>query len=113
MTPVYRPETTVELAIAESVLEANGIPYFVHNAGFGGLYPGIQLGLLNVRTIMVPREAADLAADVLSHYLSDTSGVRANRERSVWHILRLIIEGLSMAWCVPRVGNVKRGATEP
>jgi len=34
---VYKPQTLIELAVAESVLQANGIPYFVHNAGFGGL----------------------------------------------------------------------------
>lgn len=113
MTPIYYPETAIELAIAESVLEAHEIPYFVHNRGFASLYPGIQLGLLNVRTILVPPSASDAARELLAHYLGDPSGVRANRERSVLHILRLIFEGLCFAWFVPRVGKVKSHELEP
>ena len=108
MTPVYHPESAIELAIAESLLEAHQIPYFVHNRGVAGLYPGIQLDLINARTILVPISAADWAKDVLSEYLSDPSGLRANRERSVPHVLRLIFETLCMGWCVPRIGNVER-----
>ena len=105
MLPIYHPETAIELAIAESLLTAHGIPYFVHNRGFAALYPGIQIGLLNARTILVPASESEWAIDVLAHYLSDPSSVRANRERSFWHVLRLIFEGLSMGWCMPRVGN--------
>ena len=108
MTPIYRPESAIELAIVESLLEAHQIPYFVHNRGFAGLYPGIQLDLLNARTILVPSSAADWEKDVLSQYLSDPSGFRANRERKFWHVLRLIVEALCMAWCVPRIGDVER-----
>jgi len=110
---VYKPQTLIELAVAESVLEANGIPYFVHNAGFGGLYPGMQLDLLNVRTIMVPPSAADDAKEVLAHYLADEPGLRANRERSFWHILRMLAEAACGPWVVPRVGAVKRVQIEP
>ena len=113
VTPVYRPETAIELAIVESLLQAHDIPYFVHNRGFAGLYPGIQLHLLNARTILVPTEVSEIAKDVLTQFLADTSGVRQNRERSPWHILRLILETLCTGWCVPRVGNVKGQVLEP
>ena len=111
MISVYKPQTLIELAIAESVLEANNIPYYVHNRGYGGLYPGIQLDLLNVRTIMVPPSAADAAREVLSHYLKDEPGLVTNRERSVWHVLRMLAEAACGAWIVPRVGSVKRETT--
>jgi hypothetical protein len=64
-------------------------------------------------TILVPSEASDMAKDVLAQFLADTSSVRQNRERSFWHILRLIFEALCMGWCVPRVGNVRQQALEP
>lgn len=112
MTPVYHPESAIELAIAESLLEAHGIPYFVHNRGYGGLYPGIQVDLINRRTILVPPSAGDWAKDVLSEYLSDSSGLRADRERSFRHILRLIVETLCMGWCVPRIGKSSGKASE-
>jgi hypothetical protein len=107
---VYKPQTLIELAIAESVLEANDIPYYVHNAGFGGLYPGMQLELLNVRRIMVPPSAVDAAKEVLAFYVADDPGISFNRERSFWHILRMLAEAACGPWIVPRVGAVKRGA---
>lgn len=108
MIGVYKPQTLIELAVAESVLEANNIPYFVHNRGYGGLYPGMQLDLLNVRTIMVPPSAADAAREVLNLYLGDEPGLKTNRERSLWHIVRMLAEAMCGAWFVPRVGAVKR-----
>ena len=113
MTPIYRPETAIELAIAESLLEAHEIPYYVHNRGFASLYPGIQVHLLNARTILVPAEASELAKDVLAHFLEDVSGLRQSRERSPWHIVRLIVETLCMAWCVPRVRYAEGKRLEP
>jgi hypothetical protein len=113
VTPVHRPQTLIELAVAESVLEANGIPYFVHNGGFGSLYPGIQLDLFNVRTILVPPSAADAAREVLEHYLGDEPGLKANRERSLWHILRMLAEAVCGPWIVPRVGATRGRRLEP
>ncbi|HZM33795.1 MAG TPA: DUF2007 domain-containing protein [Burkholderiales bacterium] len=109
MIAVYRPQTLIELAVAESLLEANGIPYFVHNGGFGSLYPGIQVELYNARTIMVPPSAAADAKDLLAHYLSDTPALVHNRERSIWHILRMVLEA-GAGWGVPRVGAIRRAA---
>ena len=107
MIGVYKPQTLIQLAVAESVLEANGIPYFVHNRGYGGLYPGMQLDLLNVRTIMVPPSAADAAREILGHYLSGEPGLSTSPERSPWHILRMLAEAMCGAWFVPRVGAVR------
>jgi hypothetical protein len=106
---VYRPQTLIELAVAESLLEANGIPYFVHNRGFGSLYPGIQIELYNARAIMVPPSAAEEARDILAHFLSDAPGLVHNRERSIWHILRMVLEA-GLGWGVPRVGVTRRAA---
>lgn len=113
MTPIYRPETAIELAIAESLLEGHEIPYYVHNRGFASLYPGIQIHLLNARTILVPAEASEMAKDVLAHFLEDASGLRQSRERSSWHIVRLIFEALCAGWCVPRVGYAGGKTLEP
>ena len=46
MISVYKPQTLIQLTMAESLLMANDIPYYVHNQGYGGLYPGMQLDLL-------------------------------------------------------------------
>jgi hypothetical protein len=65
MIPLYRPGNPADLALAESLLIASDIPYFVHNHHFSGLYPGVQVELYNVCTIMVPEVAASEAHEVL------------------------------------------------
>ena len=47
-----------ELALIKSLLERNGIPYFVQNEHFGSLYPGLALPF-NARVVMV--EESDIA----------------------------------------------------
>ena len=107
MRAVYRPQTLIELAVAESVLEANGIPYFVHNRGFASLYPGIQIDLYNAHTIMVPPSAEESAREVLAHYLCDVPGLLHHREHSFWHIVRMVLEAAA-GWGVPRVGRARK-----
>ena len=107
MVPVYRPENGVELALAESVLQAHGISYFVHNRGFGSLYPGMQIDLYNVRTIMAPAAAEEVARDVLTHFLDGSNEVtivdlHSKARSSVWDRIRLVAELLVCGWCVPR-----------
>jgi hypothetical protein len=103
---IHRPYSLLELAVACSVLEAHDIPYFVHNSGYASLYPGMQVDLLNVPSIMVPPGAADAAKDVLQAYLPpETDDLRPRRERWGWHILRMLVEGICCGWFVPRIGR--------
>jgi hypothetical protein len=53
---IFRPNTEPELMAVVAMLEAHEIPCFVHNAGFGGLYPGPQIDLYNTRAITIPEE---------------------------------------------------------
>jgi len=108
MVPVFQPQNGVELALAESALRAHGIPYFVHNNGFGSLYPGMQIALYNDRTIMVPAAAFEEARDVLHQFLvadqnspADDGPPVAPKRRLVDRI-RVIAELLIGGWCVPR-----------
>lgn len=114
MIAVHRPQTLIELAMAQSILVANDIPYFVHNGGYASLYPGIQMYLLNVPTIMVPPSAVEPAKEVLSVYLAEVAvHLRPKPERSPWHILRMLIEAMCCIWFVPRIGGTKEAPTEP
>ena len=106
MVPVFRPEDGVELALAQSVLEAHRIPFFVHNGGFGGLYPGMQIDLYNVRTVMVPEAAAETARELLAHFVHrhDEPAATSSGEQerlSWWDRTRLIFELIVFGWCVP------------
>lgn len=113
MVPVFRPQDEAELALAIGALEAHGIPYFVHNNGFGGLYPGMQLSLYNVRTIMVPASALTRARDVLDQFLvSDPNSTSddellQDKKPTLLTRLRLLVELLAGGWCIPRKAKRK------
>ena len=105
MIPVYKPRDDIELALVESLLQAHEIPYFVHNRGFGGLYPGPQIDFYNVRTVMVPDSAVDAARDILAE-LGDPEAEAAPEPQaphvSVWDKLRIAAETFLGGWFVPR-----------
>lgn len=111
MIPIYQPENSIKLALAESVLEAYGVPYFVHNGGFGSLYPGPQIELYNVRTIMVPEEAVDIARELLAKFIEEGSKEVEEKEveeknmmrpSSRFYYIRLIAETLLVGWFIPK-----------
>jgi hypothetical protein len=111
---IYRPHTLIELAMVRSLLAAHDIPYYVHNAGFASLYPGIQVDLLNVPTVMVPPSHVETARELLDAYIPEVAEhLRPAVERSLWHVLRLIVETVCCAWCVPRIGRGGNARTEP
>jgi hypothetical protein len=102
---IHKPHTPIELAMARSILAAHDIPYFVHNGGYASLYPGMQIGLLNVPTVMVPPSAAEFAKELLRAYLTDVEDhLQPRAERSPWHILRMVLETIACGWFVRRIG---------
>ena len=56
-----------ELSIIKSLLDGNGIEYFVQNEHFGSLYPGISMAF-NGRIIMVPEVELERAQTLLSQF---------------------------------------------
>jgi len=113
MVPVFQPQNETELALASGALQAHEIPFFVHNGGFGGLYPGMQVGLYNVRTIMVPAGVYEQARDILNQFLVvDANVVDEGVEteppkRKLMERFRLFVEILLGGWCVPRTEKRK------
>ena len=55
MHKLYSPDNDAELALIKSLLDAEGIHYFVHNDHFGTLRVGPRIELLNTKTIMVAK----------------------------------------------------------
>ena len=103
MIKLFSPENEVQLALAKSLLAAEGIPFFVHNDHFGSLYVGIQIELLNRKTIMVDEtygaRAKEVIADFLLHDIDEPASERGTY--SVWDKLRMVLEGLLFGWIVP------------
>jgi hypothetical protein len=104
----------IELAMVRSLLAAHDIPYYVHNAGYASLYPGIQMDLLNVPTVMVPPSLADSARELLDAYLVDAAEhLRPAPEESWWHFFRMLVEAILCVWFVPRIGRGGKAPDEP
>lgn len=99
--PVATPQTESELSVMVSALGANGIPHFVLNRGFGGLYPGMRLHLINDQRIMVPQDRAAEAKDLLGVFNHPPTDFEAEVKLSLKDRLRVVAELLIGGWCVP------------
>ncbi|MGH7165510.1 MAG: DUF2007 domain-containing protein [Nitrospiraceae bacterium] len=62
-----------ELALIKSLLDASGIPYFVHNEHFGSLYPGMALPF-NARIVMVDESDRSRAETLLGELTRSEEG---------------------------------------
>jgi hypothetical protein len=99
--PVATPQNESELAVMVSLLEANGIQYYVHNRGFGGLYPGMQIELYNVRQLMVPVEQAAEAVDLLSVF-SQRPTASEDEQLTILDKARVFLETFIFGWSFPK-----------
>ena len=103
MIKLFSPENEVQFALAKSLLEAEGIPFFVHNDHFGSLYVGIQIEFLNRKTIMVDEAYEARAKEVIADFLRQDIAEPAPKKTtySALDKLRMIAEGLVFGWVVP------------
>ena len=85
-----------------SLLEAHGIQHFVHNRGFGGLYPGMQIELYNARRLMVPSDQAVDARELLSVFSTQSPVITADEKMSGIDKLRVLFETCAFGWSFPR-----------
>jgi hypothetical protein len=119
MIPIHRFDNPADLALAESMLEANNIPCFAHNRHFSGLYPGVQIELYNVCTLMVPQAAADEARVILQDLLAVSPDATSETVQGspaapaprpgFRQIMRMVLEFFMFGWFIP----VKAGRTQP
>ena len=99
--------------MVRSLLAANDIPYYVHNAGYASLYPGMQIDLLNVPTVMVPQSLAQSAKELLEAYLPDIREHQHPSPEVSWRdFFRMLAEAIICAWFVPRIGRGRSTADE-
>jgi putative signal transducing protein len=106
--PLHSPQTEPELVALVSLLQAHAIPHFVHNAGFGGLFPGLEIPLYNIRTIMVPATSAPAARELLASFLQAEPTREAAPKPGGRDKLRMIFEALFLGWFFPGTRYVKK-----
>jgi len=108
MIKLYSPHDLAELALVESILEGENIPYFIHNDHFGSLEVGPQIDIYNQKTIMVAEEYEERAKELIYHFIETTRDDTAKIPAySLSEKLRIIFETLLFAWFIPR-GHRKR-----
>jgi len=97
-------ETESQVAVATSLLAAHDIPHFVQGAGFGGLFPGPQIGSYNARRLLVPQSSAKEATDLLADLLRPDSTLPEGVAEPVgfWPKLRVVLEAALLGWFIPR-----------
>ncbi|MDD5224768.1 MAG: DUF2007 domain-containing protein [bacterium] len=103
MINLYSPNSEAELAVIKSLLQGEGIPFFVHNDNFGSLYMGLKVDLLNKKTIMVDEEFEESAKELLSDFLNNTESDSSPRSTnySLLDKIRMILEGIFFTWIIP------------
>src|SRR5918993_4105606 len=94
----------MEIVAIVAMLEAHEVPCFVHNAGFGGLYPGPQINAYNTRAIMVPEEMVLTALELLKDFHAYPSEELPAKPAFT---LRAALEFLFFGWFVPGHRNKK------
>jgi len=97
---VAMPETESHLALMVCALNAEDIPYLVHNAGMGALYPGLQIGAYNARSIMVPESCSEHAIEIIAELHLEVP--TPHNTPRVPDKLRMLLEMILMGWFLPR-----------
>jgi len=102
MIKLYSPRDLAELALIESILEGENIPYFIHNNHFGSLEVGPQIDIYNKKTIMVNEEYEERAKELISDFIKTTREETGRIPAySFFDKLRIILETLFFVWVIP------------
>jgi hypothetical protein len=103
MKKLYSPENDSELAIIRSILDGEGIHYFVHNDHFGTLQVGPPVDLFNLKTIMVSEDQYERAKEIVEDFLTNTKDTSILRTQSYSLIdkIRMVFETLIFSWFIP------------
>jgi len=103
MIDLYSPQNEVELALLKSILDSEGIKYFVRNDNFGSMEVGPRIGLFNAKMIEVQDDHYERAKELLADYLGKTKKKteKAEETYSVFDKIRMVFEVLFFGWIMP------------
>jgi hypothetical protein len=100
MVVIYIPDRPWKLALVICLLEAYGVPHFVHNFYLGGLFPACpEIDIYNLRRVYVPAEMGPYARQLLEDFfpsLEATPYEMSGRDK-----LRVVLEGFVGGWFIP------------
>lgn len=110
MEKLYTPSDESELVFLRSLLEAEGIPFYVLNDNFGSLYSGVYMNYFNAKTIMVPEEFFEDARELIRSAKEDAvfDDERDNlnhQEHGESGLLKALLDFISLRWLYSRPGK--------
>lgn len=100
---LYSPDNDAELAVLKSILDSEGIVYFVKNDNFGSLEVGPRIGLFNSKMIEVRDDQYEQANELLSDFFEKIQKKPGGQveEYSLFDKIRMLIEVLFFGWLMP------------
>ena len=109
MKKLYVPSNESELVFIKSVLEADGVPYYVQNENFGSLYSGVYMNYFNAKTVMVPEEYYEDAKEIIQSVIKDAEFVDTKDKEppGVSDLFNNLISLLTLGLYSPGSGNNK------
>ena len=101
--PLYSPQNESESTLLKSILDSEGINYFVRNDNFGSLEVGPRIGLFNAKMIEVQDDQYERANELVADYLEKTKKEPGEqvKEYSFLDKIRMVIEVLFFGWLMP------------
>jgi hypothetical protein len=104
---LYSPQNEIEASMLKSILDSEGISYFVRNDNFGSLEVGPHIGLFNAKMIEVQDNQYEKAKELLADYLEKTyvHNEEPLKKYSMFDKIRMVIEFLLFNWVMP--GKIK------
>ena len=107
---LYSPQNESELALLKSILDSEGITYFVRNDNFGSLEVGPRIGLFNSKMIEVQDDQYERANELLTDYFEKTKKEpeESAKEYSWVDKIRMVIEVLVFGWLMPGRRKAKK-----
>lgn len=110
MIDLYSPQNEVELDLLKSILDSEGIKYFVGNDNFGSMQVGPRTGLFNAKMIEVQDDHYERAKELLTDYLEKTKKNTEESEEkySLFDKIRMLFEVLAFGWIMPVEKNKGR-----
>jgi len=103
MINLHSPKDELELSFIKSILDGEGIPYFVFNDHFGSLEIGPSISMVNEKIIMVHEENLESARELISEFFKNAGpeALGASSEYSLIDKIRLVLECLLFGWIMP------------
>lgn len=103
MIELYSPQDPTELSIIKSVLNVEGINYYVRNDNFGSLWAGPVIDLYNKKMIFVQDDQHELARELLKDFIDKTDDPEETPsvKYSTFDKIRMTIEALLFTWMIP------------